>query len=91
MSDRVYKDAYSLEKTLDIMADGRNQHFDGKLLDIFFDNIEIIMRFRNDIAKEFAKFDSNQVAEHFFKLELDFEELAVADEPHFFEICPHFK
>ena len=91
MSDRVYKDAYSLEKTLDIMADGREQHFDGKLLDIFFDNIDIIMRFRNDIAKEFAKFDSNQVAEHFFKLEIDFKKLAAADEPEFFEICPHFK
>ena len=91
MSDRVYKDAYSLEKTIDIMADGKNQHFDGELLDIFFDNIDSIISFRKDIAREFAEFDSNQIAEHFFKLEIDFDKLAGADEPEFYNVCPQFQ
>lgn len=91
ISERVYKEAFSLEKTLDIMADGRGQHFESKLLDIFFDNIDNIMDFRNDIVEEFARFDSNQVAEHFFKLEIDFEKLAATDKPEFYEICPQFK
>ncbi|MFW5790698.1 MAG: HD domain-containing phosphohydrolase [Halanaerobiaceae bacterium] len=91
ISERVYKEAYSLEKTLDIMAEGRDQHFDGRLLDVFFDNIDSIINFRNDIAKEFTDFNPNQVAEHFFKLEIDFDQMAAADKPEFFEICPQFK
>lgn len=90
ISERVYKEAYSLEKTLAIMAEGRDQHFDGRLLDIFFDNIDNIINFRNEIAEEFANFNPNQVAEHFFKLEIDFERLATADKPEFYEICPQF-
>ena len=91
ISERVYKDAFSLEKSLAIMADGKGQHFDGKLLEIFFKNIDNIMEFRNDIAEEFAKYNSNQVAEHFFKLEIDFEKLATSDKPEFYKICPQFK
>ena len=91
VSERVYKEAFSLDKTLNIMAEGRGQHFDDRLLDIFFDNIDTIIDFRDDIAEEFAKFDSNQVAEHFFKLEIDFDKLAAADKPEFYKICPQFK
>ena len=39
-SKRVYKDAFSLEKTLQIMKEGRGTHFDPKLLDLLIDNVD---------------------------------------------------
>lgn len=38
-SKRVYKPAMELEKTLSIMREGRNVHFDPLLLDLFLDNL----------------------------------------------------
>jgi putative two-component system response regulator len=37
-SKRVYKDAFSHEKTLAIITDGRGNHFDPALVDIFLEN-----------------------------------------------------
>ena len=39
-SKRVYKDAFPLEKTLQILAEGKSSHFDPLLLDLFLENIE---------------------------------------------------
>ncbi len=39
-SKRVYKDAFPLEKTLQILSEGRGTHFDPHLLDLFLENIE---------------------------------------------------
>ncbi len=41
-SDRVYKKAYSIEKALEIICDGRGQHFDSELLNIFLNSMEEI-------------------------------------------------
>ena len=35
-SKRVYKDAFSHEKTKAIMVEGRGKHFEPELLDVFF-------------------------------------------------------
>lgn len=42
-SKRVYKDAYSHEKCLDIIKQGRGSHFDPMLVDVFLEN-EVLFR-----------------------------------------------
>ncbi|DAB29010.1 MAG TPA: two-component system response regulator [Sulfurimonas sp. UBA12504] len=42
-SKRVYKDAFPLEKTLQILQEGRGTHFDPVLLDLFIDNIALFL------------------------------------------------
>ncbi|MDD2358379.1 MAG: response regulator [Thiovulaceae bacterium] len=39
-SKRVYKDVFPLEKTLQIMSNGRATHFDPELIDLFLENID---------------------------------------------------
>ncbi|MCK9372209.1 MAG: response regulator [Sulfuricurvum sp.] len=39
-SERVYKKAFSIEKTVEIMKEGRGIHFDPKLLDLMIENLE---------------------------------------------------
>jgi response regulator RpfG family c-di-GMP phosphodiesterase len=39
---RVYKEAWTLDKALDLIQNERGKHFDPKLVDIFFDNIQEI-------------------------------------------------
>jgi len=46
---RPYKDAYSNEKAVSIMAQGRGSHFDPTLYDIFIDNFALI----EDIQREY--------------------------------------
>ncbi len=47
-SKRVYKDAFPLEKTLAILEDGRNTHFDSELLDLFFHNIDAFLKIKEE-------------------------------------------
>jgi len=42
-SKRPYKEPFSMEKTLEILRDGRERHFHPELLDIFFDHLEEIV------------------------------------------------
>ncbi|WP_320006827.1 HD domain-containing phosphohydrolase [Maridesulfovibrio sp.] len=42
-SRRPYKEPFSIEKSLDIMKDGRGNHFDPQLIDIFFENIDEVV------------------------------------------------
>ncbi|WP_419781569.1 HD domain-containing phosphohydrolase [Maridesulfovibrio sp.] len=42
-SKRPYKEPFSIEKSLEIMKEGRGNHFDPQLIDIFFDNIDEIL------------------------------------------------
>ena len=37
---RVYKPAFSLERSLEIMRNGRGAHFDPHLLDVFMNNVD---------------------------------------------------
>jgi putative two-component system response regulator len=45
-SKRIYKEAMTTEKALDIMQEKRGRHFDPQLLDIFLNNIEEILEIR---------------------------------------------
>jgi putative two-component system response regulator len=40
--ERCYRSAFSLEQALDILQEGKGTHFDPKILDLFFENIEEI-------------------------------------------------
>ncbi len=43
LSDRPYKKAFSLDKALAIMMEGRGVHFDPEILDIFFSRVDRIL------------------------------------------------
>ena len=51
-SKRVYKNAFSLQRTLDIMKEGRGTHFDPILLDLFLDNIDKFMSIKDSLPDE---------------------------------------
>ncbi|NDV26239.1 HD-GYP domain-containing protein [Desulfovibrio sp. JC010] len=46
-SKRPYKEPFSIEKSLEIMKEGRGAHFDPQLIDIFFDNLDDILEIKN--------------------------------------------
>ena len=47
-SDRVYRPAMSLDKSLGILQEGRGTHFDPEILDKFFRSIDEVIAIRND-------------------------------------------
>ena len=47
ITKRVYKPAYSLEKTVEIMKANRGSHFDPDMLDVFLDNIDDFVEIKN--------------------------------------------
>lgn len=47
---RPYKEAYSYEKTVEMMREMRGGHFDPKLLDLFMDRLDEIIAIRNPYA-----------------------------------------
>jgi putative two-component system response regulator len=51
-SKRVYKNAFSLEKTLSIMREGKNTHFDPILLELFLDNIDEFLSIRDSFTQQ---------------------------------------
>jgi len=46
-SDRVYKKAWSDEKIFSLLKEERAKHFDPKLIDLFFENLESILEVRS--------------------------------------------
>ena len=54
-SDRVYKKAWSDERIFSLLKEERGKHFDPKLIDLFFENLDSILEVRaefGDIYKE---------------------------------------
>ena len=49
-SDRVYKKAWSLDKILKLFKEERGEHFNPKLVDLFFDNIDKFLAIRDEFA-----------------------------------------
>ncbi len=45
-SDRVYKKAWELNKVLDTIREERGRHFDPKLVDVFFENLDKILEIK---------------------------------------------
>lgn len=48
-SKRCYKEAWELERILNLFKDERGEHFDPKLIDIFFDNIDKMLKVRKEL------------------------------------------
>ncbi len=46
-TDRVYKEAWSNEEIFKLFHEERNRHFDAKLVDIFFENVEEFLTIRD--------------------------------------------
>jgi response regulator RpfG family c-di-GMP phosphodiesterase len=46
-SKRVYKEAWELEKILEYFKEQRGKHFDPKLIDIFFNNLDKFLKIRD--------------------------------------------
>jgi response regulator RpfG family c-di-GMP phosphodiesterase len=46
-SDRCYKKAWEDEKIFELIKNGREKHFDPKLVDIFFKNLDIFLEIRS--------------------------------------------
>jgi len=53
-SDRVYKKAWNDEKIFNLFKEERGKHFDPKLVDIFFDKIDDIIKIRNKFSDSMA-------------------------------------
>ncbi len=48
-SKRVYKEAFSLDASLDIIKNSRGNHLDPVVVDVFFENLEIMVNIMNGI------------------------------------------
>ncbi len=51
-SERPYKKAFSLEKTAEIMLDGKGSFFDPLLLDLFMNHFDQFVSIRNELADQ---------------------------------------
>lgn len=51
-SDRCYKKAWSDDKIFALLKEQRGKHFEPKLVDIFFDNLELFLDIRSRFADE---------------------------------------
>ena len=49
-SKRPYKDAFSVERALEIMEQGRGSHFDPKVLDAFLENMDSVLKIKEKHA-----------------------------------------
>lgn len=49
-SKRPYKEAFSVEKSVSIMKEGRGTHFDPQILDLFLDNLDEIIAIKEAIG-----------------------------------------
>jgi putative two-component system response regulator len=49
-SDRVYRPAFALPDAVAMMREGRGQHFDAALLDIFLDSLDHVLAAREQLA-----------------------------------------
>ncbi|MCW9026742.1 MAG: PAS domain S-box protein, partial [Thiovulaceae bacterium] len=47
--DRVYKKAWELDKILELFEDQRAKHFDPRLVDLFFDNLDMFLSVREKL------------------------------------------
>ena len=47
-SDRCYKKAWEMEKVLEFIKEQKGKHFDPKLVDIFFDNLDDILKIKEE-------------------------------------------
>ena len=54
-SDRVYKKAWDDEKIFKLLKDEKSKHFDPKIIDIFFENLDEILEVRDRLKETYPK------------------------------------
>jgi HD-GYP domain-containing protein (c-di-GMP phosphodiesterase class II)/ribonuclease BN (tRNA processing enzyme) len=59
-SDRVYKKAWSDERIFSLLREERGKHFDPKLIDLFFENIDAILNVRETFQDNYLGVDSQE-------------------------------
>ena len=64
LSKRPYKDPFPLEKSLDIIKEGKGQHFDPDVVDAFFSKLNKILKIKEEM--------SNQGVSRFIEISEDF-------------------
>lgn len=48
-TDRVYRKAFPLFEAISLMKDGRGKHFDGDLLDLFLDSMDLVLQAKQEL------------------------------------------
>ncbi|MGM0499947.1 MAG: HD domain-containing phosphohydrolase [Bacillota bacterium] len=70
-SKRVYKEAFSRKKCVNIIKSERDKHFQGEILDIMLENLDEIYCFRNNL-KEYAKNKTiREISDYFFAVDFN--------------------
>jgi putative two-component system response regulator len=60
-SKRVYKEAFSVEKALDILKEGRAKHFDPDFLDIFFDSFDEVLAIKKKYTETEEELEKQRI------------------------------
>ena len=68
-SDRVYKDAFSREKCVEIVSGERNQHFQGEILDTLLEFLDEIYKFRRDLNNFSQGKTTREISDYFFSVD----------------------
>jgi len=54
-SDRVYKKAWSDERIFKLLKDEKSKHFDPELIDLFFENLDVIKKVRGEFGDTYLE------------------------------------
>ena len=68
-SKRVYKDAFPRDKCVEIVSSERNQHFQGKIVDILLDNLDEVYAFRKDLKEFSLAKTTREISDYFFSVD----------------------
>jgi len=68
-SKRVYKDAFPRDKCVEIVSSERNQHFQGKIVDILLDNLDEVYAFRKDLNEFSLAKTTREISDYFFSVD----------------------
>ena len=68
-SKRVYKDAFSREKCVEIVSCERNKHFQAEILDILLNHLDEIYEFRKDLEEFAQERTTREISDYFFSVD----------------------
>lgn len=71
-TERIYKKAYPIETCIEMLKAQRNKHFDGELLDLFLNEIDIILMYKNIIDLNFKQPTNEDVFAVIFNNSMNF-------------------
>jgi len=67
-SDRVYKKAWGDERIFKLLREESGKHFDPKLIDLFFENLDAILKVRETFKDNYLGVDSKDVEHQSIKI-----------------------